>query len=249
MNSSYITTDKEELKNLFDQIPDGVKTLIKGGDVKSESTVLGQKFNLAIGKYVMLSNIITSILIGALEPRNVIPALKEILEISQEDATKLAQDLESGILNKARNITLGKQDEPVAVLEFKGPKTQDELRKEIMDTTKRESALMKPQTSGIPKKTSVITPGSRSQLLEQLQILSAIPNDSEVEARLNHIQEQINSIKKVEENNTLDSNIALKSFMFGEEGKSTVEATLKTATYSVAPTRYNLDPYREISEE
>ena len=70
----------------------------------------------------------------------------------------------------------------------------------------------------------------------------------EVALRLSHIQEQINSIKKTEADNTLDSKIALKSFMFGEQGKETVPAILKTSTYSVPPTRYNLDPYREVSE-
>lgn len=249
MNSTYITANKEEIKALFAQSPSEIKSLIQGGEVKSITSLLGQKFSLAIGKYIILSNIITSILIGALDPKNVVATLKETLDISEEEATKLAQDLETGILAKARAITLGKTDEEITTLEFKGERSPDELRKEIMDTTKRTSALMVPQASGIPKKTSTITPGSRSQLLEQLQILSAIPNDAEVELRLSHIQEQINSIKKVEEDNTLESNIALKSFMFGEQGKSVAPAILKTATYSVAPTRYNLDPYREVAED
>jgi hypothetical protein len=70
-----------------------------------------------------------------------------------------------------------------------------------------------------------------------------------VEERLSHIQEQINSIKKKEDDNSLQSNIALKSFMFGEQGKETAPAIQKTATYSVAPTHYNLDPYREVPED
>lgn len=249
MNESYIITNKEELKVLFEQSPSEIKILIKGGEVKKASITLGQLYKLPIGNYTALSNIITCILIGALEPKNVVLALKDLVELSEEDATKLAQDLEKSILEKARTLTLGKSADGVAVLEFKGEKSPDELRKEILDTTKRESALMKPQSTPTPKKNSTVTPGSRSQLLEQLQILGAIPNDEEVEKRLSHIQEQISSIKKVEESNTLESNIALKSFMFGEQGTATAPAVLKTATYSVAPTRYNLDPYREISEE
>ena len=37
--------------------------------------------------------------------------------------------------------------------------------------------------------------------------------------------------------------------MFGEKGKTTVTPVAKVATYSVAPTRYNLDPYRETAED
>lgn len=246
MEQSYIAQNEKEL---FESASAEIKTLIKGGGVKEATMSLGQRYKLPIGLYIRLSNIIAFIIIGAIDPKNAVLAIKENLGLSEEEATNLAQDLENGILEKARAITLGKPEEEVAVLEFSGKRTPEELRKEIMDTTKRESALVIPQTSGIPKKPSVITPGSRSQLLEQLQILSAIPNDEEVEARLSHIQEQINSIKKVEDTNVLESNIALKSFMFGEKGTTTAPAILKTSTYSVPPTRYNLDPYREVSED
>lgn len=237
------------MKELFEAAAPGVKALIKGGELKSTATVLGEKYSLPIGKYLILSNIITYILIGTLAPENVITAIKDLLELNDVEANNLAQELETGILEKARSITLGKEVDEVSVLTFPGTKSQDELRKEIMDTTKRESALVIPQTSGIPKKPAAATPGSRSQLLEQLQILSSIPNDEEVEERLSKIQAQISSIKKKEDDNVLESNIALKSFMFGAQGKEVAEAVQKTATYSVAPTRYNLDPYREVAEE
>lgn len=246
MNPTYV---EENRKELFEATPSGIKTLIKGGELKAAAVQLGEKYKIQIGEYTILSNLIGFILIGALDPSNVVRAFKELLEMSEPDAIALAQDLEKGILQKARSITLGTSGNDVAVLEFKGPRSPDELRKEILDTTKRESALMKPQTSGIPKKTTQVTPGSRSQLIEQLQILSSIPNDEEVEERLSHIQEQINSIKKKEDDNSLQSNIALKSFMFGEQGKETAPAIQKTATYSVAPTHYNLDPYREVPED
>jgi hypothetical protein len=172
-----------------------------------------------------------------------------MLSLKSTEATALAQDLEKSILQKAR-IALLHQEEDVKVLEFKGERSPDDLRKEILDTTKRESAITKEQIlKTVQKKTSVITPGSRSQLLEQLQILGSIPNDEEVNNRLKHIQEQIRSIKKQEDDNSLTSNIALKSFMFGEKGKELADPKLQTSTYSTAPTHYNVDPYREIGED
>jgi hypothetical protein len=105
------------------------------------------------------------------------------------------------------------------------------------------------KTAEVKKTATVLTPGSRSQLLEQLQILGTIPNDEEIETRLKHIHEQIDLIKKQEEDNVLESNVALKSFMFGEKGTTVADPRLQVATYSGAPTEYNVDPYRETAEE
>jgi hypothetical protein len=169
--------------------------------------------------------------------------------VSSEDAVHIAEDLEHSVFEKAR-ISLFKKSGEVKTLEFQGDKTKDDLRKALLDTTKRESGLNKNQAKeGGDKKTTVLAPGSRAQLLEQLQVLSSIPNDEEIESRLKHIQDQISLIKKQEEDNTLTSNIALKSFLFGEKGKSVADPTIATATYSVAPTEYNVDPYRELPAE
>ncbi|MCF7843982.1 hypothetical protein K9M47_03750 [Candidatus Gracilibacteria bacterium] len=246
MSTHYIAENRKEL---FEASSAEIKNLIKGGEVNSVATALAKAHNFPIGKYEPLANTISFVLIGALQPKDVVTALVDGFQLSEEEATAIAEELEKSIFEKARMITLGKSGDEVTKLEFKGERTPDELRKELMDTTKQASALKIPQTSGIPKKTAVAAPGSRSQLMEQLQILGKIPNDEEIEERLKNIQKQISSIKKVEESNTLDSNIALKSFMFGEEGKETAPAVLKTATYSVAPTHYNLDPYREIAED
>lgn len=245
MSASYLAPNSKEL---FEQSPEPIKSFIKGGEVNAAATALGQKYAIQIGLYQRLANTIAFIIIGAIQPKDIIIALTDGFSLNEEDATNLAKDMESTILEKARSITLGKEAPDTVVLKFEGQRSPEELRKEILDTTKRESALVIPQTSGVPKKPTTAAPGSRSQLLEQLQILSAIPNDAEVEERLKKIQEQINSIKKKEDDNLLDSKIALKSFMFGEKGKEVVEAKVKTATYSVAPTHYNLDPYRELPE-
>jgi hypothetical protein len=195
MNPLHTTTDIEELHKLFDAEPTEIKNLINGGELNDTATVIGQNHKLSIDNYTILSNIITLILIGALDPKDVVTSLQNDLSITVEEATSIATELEKSILEKARQINLGKPAEEVTKLEFKGGRTPEELRAEIMDTTKRTSAITVPQTSGIPAKPSVVTPGSRSQLLEQLQILGSIPKDEEIEERLKHIQEQISSIK------------------------------------------------------
>lgn len=249
MNPSYIATN---LGELLDNAPPEVHAIIQSDEINTTTAILGKIYKLPVGSYLALSNIISLILIGALKPEDVVRALQDILKLSQEDSYKLAEDLEKSILQKARISVLGNTDSDVKTLIFEGERTPDELRKEILDTTKRESGLVKDQSvitsSPSTKKQVILTPGSRSQLLEQLQLLGKIPNDEEVETRLEHLKEQMIKLNKKEEN-TLDSNIALQEFMFGEKGKATAPAEAKSATYSKAPTKYNIDPYRETAEE
>ncbi len=247
---SYIAPNQEEL---FENSPLSIQELFTNGEVDSATLALSSAYSIPVGSQMALSNIISFILIGALQPEDVVEALQELVGVTSDVAMKIATDLEHSILEKARVSLFKKSDDSVVNLDFQGEKTKDELRKELLDTTKRESAFdknqSKPLDKALSKKTSVITPGSRSQLLEQLQVLSSIPNDEEITERLKHIQEQISALKKQEEDNSLDSNIALKSFMFGEKGKEVAPATLRHATYSRAPTEYNVDPYREIAGE
>lgn len=242
---SYIKTNLEEL---FDNASPDIQNLIHGDDVDQATVTISANYHIPVGSQTALSNVISFILIGALEPGDVVQALQDLVGVTSEDAVKIATDLEHSILEKARISLFTKTDGEVKTLEFQGQRTKEELRKEILDTTKRESGLEKSQATQAPKKPSVITPGSRSQLLEQLQVLGTIPNDEEIAERLSHIQEQINAIKKQEEDNSLESNIALKSFMFGEKGKEVATPQAKPATYSIAPTEYNVDPYREVIE-
>lgn len=242
---SYIAKNPDEL---FESASPEIQDLIASGDVESTVIALSETYKIPVGKQTLLSNIISFILIGALQPDDVVQALQDMVDLSSEDAVKLATDLEHSILEKAR-ISLFKKSGEIKTLEYQGAKTKDDLRKALLDTTKRDSGINKDQSAPLPKKTTVIAPGSRAQLLEQLQVLSSIPNDEEIEERLKHIQEQIGVIKKQEEENSLDSKIALKSFMFGEKGKTVADSTVNHATYSVAPTAYNVDPYREISGE
>lgn len=256
MDHSYIATNQDEL---FDKASPDIQELILGEEVNNTTIILGKVYKIPVSSYVALENIISFILIGALKPEDVVHAIIDLLELSEEDAYKLAGDLEKTILEKARIKILGKGTEDMVTLSFPGElRSATELREEILDTTNREpvespvSSTEKtvPAMAVVPRKPLVLTPGSRSQLLEQLQILGSIPNDEEVETRLSHIKDQIASIDSTIPTNELHSPIALQEFMFGEKGDDVVNVdTPKTATYSKAPTQYNVDPYRELAEE
>ena len=253
-NPSYIATNQDDL---FDQSPADIQELIHGDEVNNVTAILGKLYKVPVSSYIALSNIISFILIGALKPTDVVRAIVDILSLSEEDAYKLAADLDKTILEKARISILGKSPKDMVTLTFQEGRSPDELRKEILDTTKREPApvsnqnqpsipaTVSPAPSPAKKATAVV--GSRSQLLEQLQILDTIPNDEEVSERLKKIQEQISGIEAKDER-ALDSNIALQEFMPHAGDDKAVEAEAQTASYSKAPTKYNIDPYREASE-
>lgn len=248
---SYIATNPEEL---FDNAPEGIQDLIESGEVDKTTIAISENYKIPVGDQTALSNIIFFVLIGALDPSNVVQALTDLVQLTEDEAKRVANDLEHSIFEKARAVVFKKDAvvEEIQTLEYKGEKSKEDLRKELLNTTKRESALVKSPLPEAPKpqvaKPKIITPGSRSQLLEQLQVLGTIPNEDEISSRLSHIQEQIKLLKKTEEDHTLTSNIALKSFMFGEEGKQVADPTVTKATFSVPPTKYNVDPYKELVE-
>ena len=248
MYPSYISKNLTELLQNANSVS---LDLMKNGEVDKTTAILGKVYKVPISSYLALSNIIKFILIGALKPEDVLLALQDILKMTPDDAYSLAKDLDKSILEKARIQILGKSGEDMVKLSFDDTRSPDELRKEILDTTKRESAITKEQVNsqtGATKKQVILTPGSRSQLLEQLQVLETIPNDEEIATRLGHIQEQISSLDKEKNSRNLDSNVPLQNFVLGEKGEMPTPNEAITASYSKAPTRYNVDPYRETAE-
>lgn len=252
MNPSYIAKNLDEL---FDSCPLDIQELIYGGEVNSATAVLGKIYALPVGKYTVLANIITFIMIGALKPEDVLQALVDMLGVTEDEAFRLAQDMEKSILEKARIKILGKSSEDMVTLTFGEGRTPDDLRKEILDTTKKESVfaeadaskemVMETPTPTSSKKNVFAPAGSRTQLLEQLQMLDTIPNDAEIETRLQKIREQISGMSPQEE--ASQPKAPLANFMSQGDGSVTVPEQ-KPATYSRAPTQYNVDPYREVVE-
>ncbi len=259
MNPSYLTGNPEEL---FAQAPKEIQELIVGNAVNDVTAILGKTYQIPISSYVAFENIISYILIGAILPENAVKAIVAILKLDEEAAHKLATDLDKTIFEKARISILGKSPKDMVTLTFQEGRTPNELRKEILDTTKRESILPNPYTPPSPTTPEIqVTPtptqahtktpfvtGSRSQLMEQLQILDKIPDDEEVSERLKKIQEQIAGMN-TQDDRALESNIALQEFMPKEEGNAAVPSEAKVASYSKAPTKYNVDPYREMAAE
>lgn len=262
MNPTYIQGDPYELLETASPF---IKELFTDGVPDAKASEIGESLKLPVESYNALSNLISFVLVGAIAPENIHKALLELVGVTEEEAVLVEKALEASVLQKVREVTLGKTTEKdaVATLTFKkedaSTKKTAELRSEILDTTKRDQPKPKGEVSKDPKGPPSPASGSRNQLMEQLQLLGTIPNDEEVESRLKKIQDQIANLKVKEETITITENgetkevttvtNKVKMYDFGENSGRTVQARVKTATYSAAPTHYNVDPYREVAEE
>ncbi len=239
-----------QLKTLYENANKDVQAYLFTDELDEAVGLFGKVYKIPVNLYLMLKNTITLILLGAIQPEGAVDALQKNCNMSPSDAYSLAKDLDETVFQKIRLSILGKDSSEVKKLSVENESaSKDELRKEILDTTKRPEVK---SDESVDKNQEIqqghLQPGSRSQLLEQLQIIGTIPDDDEVSERLTKIQGQIASIDSKKNERSLDTNIALKEFMFGEKGQTVVKAELGAATYSRAPTVYNVDPYREIGE-
>lgn len=243
-----------QLKELYKNANKDVQAYLLTDELDGAVGLFGKIYKLPVSLYMALKNTITLILLGAIQPEDAVSALQNNCQITEEDAYSLAKDLDQTIFQKIRLTILRKDTSEVKTLVFEDENSsKEELRKEILDTTNRVEKKEEVEEKIIEPYQKIqqvnLQPGSRSQLLEQLQVLDTIPNDAEVEDRLNKIKAQIASLDSKKDPHELDSNIVLPNFMFEEKGEDIAKAEVKSATYSTAPTKYNVDPYREIGDE
>ena len=62
---TYIATNIDEL---FDKAPEDIHELLSGGEVDTVTITLSSNYKIPVGNQTALSNIISFILIGALQP-------------------------------------------------------------------------------------------------------------------------------------------------------------------------------------
>jgi hypothetical protein len=254
-------TTQKHLEELFRLANPQVQTYLASNDLDGAVAILGKLHKLPVGSYLPLKNTIMLILLGAIVPAKAVESIENNCRISTDDAYAIAQDLEETIFQKVRLSILGDTTTQVKQITLSDTVSEDDLRKEILDTTHREPTAPVAPTEKTEKEATsedqktapatttpktVLAAGTRSQLLEQLQVLETIPNDEEIEARLNHIKEQINTIESTSKETTPTA-VAV-SLGLQEHAGETVAAQAKTASYSKAPTEYNIDPYREVAE-
>ena len=106
------------------------------------------------------------------------------------------------------------------------PPTKEELQAKLAEETAKK------------KDNSPVLPGSRSELLEKLNVLQSIPNTEQVSERVASIRAQIAHSEEArlaeEKQADIDyARISLKS---------------ENADKNIYPTSYSIDPYRETAD-
>ena len=237
----------------FDNAPQVIKDLILNKEEEASAVWLGEKYKLHIDSLVHLKDLIVLILLGQISTEEVFTVMTKELKIDDITAYSIAEDLDKTIFQKARIAVLGKElakpkDEVKTIkLGENGDSNKENLREQITNINKRDPTANRATFGKFDDGKKLIVNGSRDQLMEQLEILGTIPTDDFVEGRLKDIKEKIGSInKKIEEQSEITD--TAKEF-FDEVGNMVVEPTPRVAPYSKAPIHYNVDPYRELSEE
>lgn len=250
--------DQNQINELFDQSPKEVQDIILGDELDNIAIELGTKYKIHIDLLTHLKDTIILILVGATEPENALASFKEHLKLDDDTTLALVRDLNISLFQKVRIDLFGKElakDEVKKItLGDNKNTTKDALREQITNKTRREALINKTPSERIDplKRGRVI--GSRAQLMEQLEVLEAIPTNEDVEERLNKIKSKISSVNNLIEDNSKEEDEVMKvkseaKELFAEKGDTLIKPESKTATYSKAPTNYNVDPYRETAEE
>lgn len=247
--------DKEninnQIKQAFNDSPKEVQGIILGNELNDLALSLSEKYKIHTDLIVHFKDIVILLLVGIMKPEEAFSSLKEHLALDDETTTGLLQDLDQNVFQKVRLSLLGKKtskDEiKIITLGNKDVAQKEDLREQIANTTRRMPVQTKTPLDDFTNAKKSIINGTRTQLLEQIEILEAIPSDEAVEERLNNIKEKLTSInEKMEEGRKVKDEA--KEF-FAELGDKIADNTPKVASYSKAPTKYNIDPYRELAED
>lgn len=148
------------------------------------------------------------------------------IKTSPLDALKKKKEEKKGVDKNEEAIV------PLVDLVKSGP------TKEPTPPTKEELQAKLAEEEAKKKDTSPVLPGSRSELLEKLNVLQSIPNTEQVSERVASIRAQIAHSEEelAEEERKADieyARISLKS---------------ENADKNIYPTSYSIDPYRETAD-
>jgi hypothetical protein len=244
MNQNLI----EQLNTILQNASPEVQKVILEGHIDQETITLGEKYALRVDETVALKNIILLTLLGVIPTNEVEESLSKDVHLQKETMLALLHDIDSGIFEKARISLFGQEHEEgqeMRTITLGDDAEKDALREQIMAKTERESAiktspienLAKPPQESEDKKPNEI-PGSRNELLEQLNVLNTIPTTEEVEERLSKIRAEIAHIEEEKVTTT-----ATEDTSSPEQPMATMAPEKEKINF---PTHYNIDPYREI---
>lgn len=247
----------EQVHILLEAAPEETRAFILGGDFDASILGITNKHALTVDEAVKVKNIALLTLLGAIPTDEVASALIQDVPLSGIAFEKLLRDIDSSVFEKVRISLFGEKHEEGRVVKkitLGNEEGREALREQIMMNA--ESALkvspikgyVPPQNKTLEvkqagqepaKKESSITPsGSRSELLERLNILDTIPTNEEIQERLTNIRSKIIQVEQVKKQR--------------EEQASTTPAIVNDKKDEkpklVFPTRYSVDPYREPTE-
>ncbi len=225
--------DTEAFSDAYEKAPPVLQDYLESDEFDQTVIELAGSFGLPISSYVPIKNACTLVILGAIEARELVDSLQEILGLKTEVTRNLARSIDGAVFNTVRTLLQtmpprsGSKEMGVGTATLSG----QTLRASILEP--RESV----------EKTIQNTPlaGSRAMLMDQLSLIGQIPKDEDILARLSKIKEQLRKGEQAKEK--LDDDIRERERQERLKREKVVKVTVPRRVYDV-------DPYREgVGEE
>lgn len=228
--------NQELITKLYTKAPESIRNFITSKELDDAIIDIALLNKVNISNYAPLKNAAILVLLGATEPNDVENALEKTMSLSHDAAHTLTQALNTTIFERARGIVL-KGDTEVRAIKVAGSGEENKgLRNTIIDATKTPSINNPKATLGTQNAISS-EPGSRTELMVQLELIGQIPKDEDVKDRLEKIRAQLQKANEGEVNTV--------SKPIDTTEQVSEEAPIKAHQYF--PKEYAVDPYRELA--
>lgn len=229
--------NQDLLAQHYSDAPEAIRTFVTSRELDELIIEIAMNNNIAISNYTALKNAAILVLLNVTDRGQLARVLKKLLEISEEESEKISEEINTTVFNRARGIIL-QGDTEVRKIEVQADGTlagTGDLRNTIIEASKSSAINNVPVETLTPHTKNIAIPGSRTELLEQLELVGQIPRDEDVAERLEKIHAQLESIKQKE---------AEQEASYSDNSQT--EGT-QNKPKPYFPKEYAIDPYRELS--
>ncbi|MEI6042123.1 MAG: hypothetical protein WCQ00_00965 [bacterium] len=104
-------TSIERNTEQFNKLPESFKTAIKASDYDKSLALISKEHKLHIDQSSMLEELLAKLIFGDIESEDIISEMKSKLNLSKEEATKIAAELDQMIIKEIKRNLMNIQKE------------------------------------------------------------------------------------------------------------------------------------------
>lgn len=207
----------------FNSLPENLKSVIAESDYQNKVYALGRKYNLSIDEMGVLEEVVTRIMLGTLPANNLENEIKYKIEIPEDKAKELIEELNNSIFKNIRELLKTKSENPLEEKEVDDIPLPPYAKKENITPTKTEEKTT--EIEGV-------------EIIEEPEIKDQVDHVSKDQESGLYAKSGIEFIEEEKENKTLE-----------DTGVDIIGERLTNPTISPSSvsdhTNPGYDPYRE----